>query len=136
MPLHPLISCTLSHDLPDFSPNHYPPHCLQHFHDLRLVWPPQVSGITATLDVILIAWGIAFFEYCFQVPANRMGFSCPRWLPTQNPSGDHHAHRLRHLRQDRPRRGPQVELYGEFRFSRLCGMVRFCLQIILSPENR
>ena len=23
--------------------------------------------------VILIAWGIAFFEYCFQVPANRMG---------------------------------------------------------------
>jgi uncharacterized protein len=24
--------------------------------------------------VILIAWGIAFFEYCFQVPANRTGF--------------------------------------------------------------
>jgi uncharacterized protein (DUF486 family) len=24
--------------------------------------------------VILIAWGIAFFEYCFQVPANRIGF--------------------------------------------------------------
>lgn len=24
--------------------------------------------------VILISWGIAFFEYCFQVPANRMGF--------------------------------------------------------------
>lgn len=23
--------------------------------------------------VILVAWGIAFFEYCFQVPANRMG---------------------------------------------------------------
>jgi uncharacterized protein (DUF486 family) len=23
--------------------------------------------------VILIAWGIAFFEYCFQVPANRIG---------------------------------------------------------------
>lgn len=23
--------------------------------------------------VILISWGIAFFEYCFQVPANRMG---------------------------------------------------------------
>ena len=26
------------------------------------------------LGVILISWGIAFFEYCFQVPANRMGF--------------------------------------------------------------
>ena len=24
--------------------------------------------------VILISWGIAFFEYCFQVPANRYGF--------------------------------------------------------------
>lgn len=23
--------------------------------------------------VILISWGIAFFEYCFQVPANRWG---------------------------------------------------------------
>jgi uncharacterized protein (DUF486 family) len=25
--------------------------------------------------VILISWGIAFFEYCFQVPANRIGFN-------------------------------------------------------------
>jgi uncharacterized protein (DUF486 family) len=25
------------------------------------------------LIVILISWGIAFFEYCFQVPANRIG---------------------------------------------------------------
>ena len=23
--------------------------------------------------VVLISWGIAFFEYCFQVPANRLG---------------------------------------------------------------
>ena len=23
--------------------------------------------------VIVISWGIAFFEYCFQVPANRIG---------------------------------------------------------------
>lgn len=23
---------------------------------------------------VLISWGIAFFEYCFQVPANRIGF--------------------------------------------------------------
>ncbi|MBD8346520.1 DMT family protein [Dysgonomonas sp. HGC4] len=26
------------------------------------------------LGVILISWGIAFFEYCFQVPANRIGY--------------------------------------------------------------
>ena len=27
------------------------------------------------LGVILISWGIAFFEYVFQVPANRLGHS-------------------------------------------------------------
>ena len=26
------------------------------------------------IGVILISWGIAFFEYCLQVPANRLGF--------------------------------------------------------------
>jgi uncharacterized protein (DUF486 family) len=26
------------------------------------------------LLVILVSWGIAFFEYCFQVPANRWGY--------------------------------------------------------------
>ena len=25
--------------------------------------------------IILISWGIALFEYCFQVPANRIGFN-------------------------------------------------------------
>lgn len=25
-------------------------------------------------SIIVISWGIAFFEYCFQVPANRIGF--------------------------------------------------------------
>lgn len=25
-------------------------------------------------SIILISWGLAFFEYCFQVPANKMGF--------------------------------------------------------------
>ena len=28
---------------------------------------------TALWKVILASWGIAFFEYCFQVPANRIG---------------------------------------------------------------
>ena len=27
------------------------------------------------LKVILISWMIAFFEYCFQVPANRLGYA-------------------------------------------------------------
>lgn len=29
---------------------------------------------TAIFTVILVSWGIAFFEYCFQVPANRFGY--------------------------------------------------------------
>lgn len=29
--------------------------------------------ISALWIVILASWGIAFFEYCFQVPANRIG---------------------------------------------------------------
>jgi uncharacterized protein (DUF486 family) len=28
----------------------------------------------AMWKLILLSWGIAFFEYCFQVPANRIGF--------------------------------------------------------------
>ena len=38
----------------------------------------QVSGISKTwplIGVIAFSWGIAFFEYCCQVPANRMGFT-------------------------------------------------------------
>src|ERR1700760_4692025 len=27
----------------------------------------------ALWKVIMVSWGIAFFEYCFQVPANRIG---------------------------------------------------------------
>ena len=37
----------------------------------------QSSGISKNWPlfvVILISWGIALFEYSFQVPANRMGF--------------------------------------------------------------
>ncbi len=29
---------------------------------------------TALITVIIVSWGIAFFEYCFQVPANRIGY--------------------------------------------------------------
>ncbi len=28
---------------------------------------------TPLMLAIIVSWGIAFFEYCFQVPANRMG---------------------------------------------------------------
>ena len=33
------------------------------------------GGHWPLLAVILISWGIAFFEYCFQVPADRIGYA-------------------------------------------------------------
>ena len=33
---------------------------------------------------ILVSWGIAFFEYCFQVPANRLGHADPNALGATN----------------------------------------------------
>lgn len=34
-------------------------------------WLPSLGFF----GIILISWSIAFFEYCFQVPANRIGFN-------------------------------------------------------------
>lgn len=36
----------------------------------ELQWFSKLSIV----GIILISWGIAFFEYCFHVPANRIGF--------------------------------------------------------------
>jgi uncharacterized protein (DUF486 family) len=32
------------------------------------------AGSLGIFGIILVSWGIAFFEYCFQVPANRIGY--------------------------------------------------------------
>lgn len=32
------------------------------------------STTLGLFGIILASWGIAFFEYCFQVPANRIGY--------------------------------------------------------------
>jgi uncharacterized protein (DUF486 family) len=34
----------------------------------------KISNNWPLLLVILFSWGVALFEYCFQVPANRIGF--------------------------------------------------------------
>jgi uncharacterized protein (DUF486 family) len=57
---------------PDSHDHDRPAHHRKHFHDFRLVWTPEISAVTL-FKVILISWGIAFFEYCFQVPPNRIG---------------------------------------------------------------
>jgi uncharacterized protein len=37
----------------------------------------DMKGFTGLglVSIILISWGIALFEYCFQVPANRIGYA-------------------------------------------------------------
>jgi uncharacterized protein (DUF486 family) len=46
----------------------------EHLHNLCLVWAPEVRPRLAAVEVILVSWGIALFEYCLAVPANRLGF--------------------------------------------------------------
>jgi uncharacterized protein len=41
---------------------------------MTLAWYGHLKYRSAALwKVVLASWGIAFFEYCFQVPANRIG---------------------------------------------------------------
>jgi uncharacterized protein (DUF486 family) len=42
---------------------------------MTYAWYGHLKDLRAKpiLMVILISWGIAFFEYCLQVPANRLG---------------------------------------------------------------
>ncbi|MDE6439578.1 MAG: DMT family protein [Bacteroidales bacterium] len=50
----------------------------------HLKWGKPAADVVANTDkaasptplvlLILLSWGIAFFEYCCQVPANRLGF--------------------------------------------------------------
>ena len=35
----------------------------------------KISDGWPLIAVILLSWGLAFFEYCAQVPANRIGFA-------------------------------------------------------------
>ena len=35
----------------------------------------KISTDWPLISVIALSWGMAFFEYCAQVPANRMGFN-------------------------------------------------------------
>ncbi len=42
---------------------------------MTLAWYGHLKHTDVPIwKMILISWGIAFFEYCLQVPANRLGF--------------------------------------------------------------
>ena len=43
---------------------------------MTIAWYWHLRDTSITLwKAILISWGIAFFEYCLTVPANRLGFT-------------------------------------------------------------
>lgn len=44
---------------------------------MTFAWYGHLKSLQAkpVMIAILISWGIAFFEYCFQVPANRIGYT-------------------------------------------------------------
>jgi hypothetical protein len=42
---------------------------------MTVAWYGHLKFVSQPLwKVIVISWRIAFFEYCFQVPANRLGY--------------------------------------------------------------
>ena len=42
---------------------------------MTFAWYGQLKFPQAVLwQVVIVSWGIAFFEYCLMVPANRMGY--------------------------------------------------------------
>lgn len=43
---------------------------------MTIAWYGHLKNTKSALFLAVIAsWGIAFFEYCFQVPANRIGYT-------------------------------------------------------------
>ncbi|NNV55660.1 DMT family protein [Limnovirga soli] len=43
---------------------------------MTFAWYGQLKDTTVPIwKAILISWGIAFFEYCLMVPANRLGYT-------------------------------------------------------------
>jgi uncharacterized protein (DUF486 family) len=43
---------------------------------MTFAWYGHLRFVERALwSVVLVSWGIAFFEYCLQVPANRIGFT-------------------------------------------------------------
>lgn len=73
--------------------------------------------------VILASWGVAFFEYCFQVPANRLGFRRERRPllahPAQNHTGGHLLARVYGFHHSGfPYRDFPLEPYRRFRVHR------------------
>lgn len=45
------------------------------FMTIAWYWHLRAGAAKPLIVVILISWGLAFIEYCFAVPANRLGYA-------------------------------------------------------------
>jgi uncharacterized protein (DUF486 family) len=59
---------------------------------------------------IVVSWLIAFVEYCFQVPANRIASYQFSTALTENHPGSHHSGSFLHIFSHLPERQFQMEL--------------------------
>ena len=53
--------------------DNHPANHFKYIHDIRMVWTSK-RPFRSMWKAIAISWGIAFFEYCFMIPANRIGY--------------------------------------------------------------
>jgi len=88
----------------------------------------------ALSKVIIASWGIAFFEYCFQVPANRIGSYRIQHRAAQDHPGSDYTDGVRNLLGHLPWRKIEVELRRRRRvFGARCV---FCLpQMVMLEIN-
>ena len=62
---------------------------------MTLAWYGHLKHRSSPLvSAILVSWLIALGEYCFQVPANRLGYGAFTGYPTQDHPRGHHSGRF------------------------------------------
>jgi uncharacterized protein (DUF2147 family) len=77
---------------------------------MTFAWYGQFRFPAVPLAIVIpVSWAIAFFEYCFAVPANRLGHTVWSGGAAEDDAGDHHAHRFRNLLGHVSRRGHPPE---------------------------
>jgi hypothetical protein len=92
------------------------------------------------VSAIVVSWLIAFGEYCFQVPANRIGYGLFTGYQLKVIQECHHSGGLRRLRLLLPRGASTLELRGVVplysRGCRICLLGETLIQTGPTPGSR
>ena len=82
---------------------------------MTFAWYGHLYRGEALWKVVLVSWGIAFFEYCFQVPANCFGSYELSKAQLKTIVGSHYAKRVRSFLRNLPWRKDSLELRRRIR---------------------